>query len=363
MKNKANIKIYSILEFVQIASKKLLLVRFVKCLFSIPKFSNNKIGKLVTVIVLGLFLYGISLGANELLNISQSMINFSTLFACFLIATSLGLVHVIFTSISTSDHLHLLDALLTSPNSSDVHKWITSFLSIPKQILFSFAIVIACVLSAIFLERLTTADFFPASYIIIFSCILLASLGLYIILALPSLASLFYHSNIRLHWQNPGDSPVIKVLSGIYNSLALASAIIASFFLIGMYWFRPWENKPALLVTGLFLLFAFSLVLYTWMYPYYYLSRSIKLEKYHQMEILNEKLVSLRENLETLKPDQQTQFFELSAIYKDLSLSKESTLNTIGLITVISSFLIPFLSFLSSLFKLKDLLFSFSLGY
>ena len=122
-----------------------------------------------------------------------------------------------------------------------------------------------------------------------------------------------------------------------------------------MYWFKPWESPTALLISAIWLIIGLLFLTYSFLYPHYYLGKVVKNERTTQLIKIQKIISEYETRIFKLTDDDFKNLREYSVIYKQISKSKESSIDTNAIIGFVSTLIFPTLSFLGGIFNLKQL--------
>ncbi|HZT58329.1 MAG TPA: hypothetical protein VFA21_06820 [Pyrinomonadaceae bacterium] len=257
-----------------------------------------------------------------------------------------GLHDSILPSAAEKNFAKKLLELDTIPNEklTSVRDWWVSFLSLPRQIIFVSLLGILGVLTVHYFSLKTSMTIHYGSYVLILFCGVAISQGGYCAITIPRLSKAITNVPFPMFWLRPADSLWIKEASSVFTKLSLANAFIASCIMAGLFWPKPWKTSTTTVVASIWLLITLSVVLYSFFYPQYYLSKIIKAEKDTQMSNLQKKIKKGpfgRASEEEIK-----KLNELIKVYEQLANSRESAIDMQALLRLFFSLAVPILSFI-----------------
>ncbi len=223
--------------------------------------------------------------------------------------------------------------------------WFLDIFSVPNQFEYAARLSgIGLLIFWIFANNLNVG-FEAGSYVLAVVGSFSFSHGVYCGLRMLSITKLAAGRILRLSPLNPSESPEIEVMSWTYTKMALASSFYFSVLLMGMYWVKPWESRIVATISLIILVVGLAALLYSFLYPQYYLSVMIKSAKNKEMSYIQSMIAPLNENLALLTGREMNRLSDLSNIYYRLSASRETAVNISALGTFITSLAGPTASY------------------
>lgn len=237
-----------------------------------------------------------------------------------------------------------------------LRKWFISYLSLPKQIIFSSAIGVLALITLYFVDIYTTAGFDAGDYFLGSLAMFCVSHGGYSGLLIPTIAKPLSKGGLKLFWLNPADSEPIRIASWGFRLLTLADGFFVTACIISLYWLRPWESMLVATISGVWLIIGIIAVSYSFFYPHYHLNKAITLEKKKQLEIIKAILDDYYLRIKELKEDEFKRLNEYIQIYERLSTTRDSSIDTSAFRSYMTSVVIPTVSFFTGLIDFQPII-------
>lgn len=240
-------------------------------------------------------------------------------------------------------------------------EWFESRFSVRSQTICSFVVAVLAVVSAEYLLKgLTLTEGNWGFYATIFLGMFAVGNGVYCCLKCPTLVSPLTKHPIKLYPYDPANTISLQALMSIFGKLSLGCGFVVTVIMLLMSFVRPWQDQAKMLIGLTWLILGWGAVTYCFVFPFFKLSKAIRLEKQKQLKQLDKQIRSCvrqgeygalsKDDLETLKKLIELRDF----IFK----TKNSPIDTVTLRNYISSLILPLASFfvanrslLSKLFK------------
>ena len=278
-----------------------------------------------------------------------------SILASFLISFSFAAIKILHDIILPPNAREML-GLIHEDGIPLLRKWFISFLSFPKQIIFSSAIGILAIITLYFVDTLTTANFDVGDYLLGSLAMFCVSHGGYCGLLIPTIARPLSKGGLKLFWLNPADSEPIKIASWGLRLLTLADGFFVTACIVSLYWFQPWESTLVATISGIWLIVGVIAVSYSFFYPHYYLNKAITSEKKKQLEIMKAILDDYHLRIKELDEDDFKKLNEYIQIYERLSKTRDSSIDTSAFRSYLTSVVLPTISFFTGLIDFQPII-------
>jgi hypothetical protein len=234
--------------------------------------------------------------------------------------------------------------------------WFQSYLSIKKQTFFSLFFGIGALITVYIVGFISFTKFDVGDYILAFLSAFSISHGGYSALLIPTLSKVISKEGIKMFAMDPANSPGIKIASWGFSLLSLADSFFVTLCIIAMYWLKPWESTKIATISGIWLIIGLLAVMYSFLYPHYYLGMAIKKEKENQLEKIQNTIASYYIKSYSLDEGDFKILAENLKIYDRILSTRESAIDTRALKNFVSSLALPSLSFITGLIDFGTIL-------
>lgn len=255
----------------------------------------------------------------------------SSVLASLLTAFSFGIIkyldyHLI-SSRSDGFPKNLADFALDDDAIKALIRWHRCFLSLRKQVVTSSIVAILGLASTMYVAASRSLDFKVGSYLLVLCCFFAVGHGAYCTLLVPTVVWVLNKQRMRLFWLNPADTRWVKDASVFFTKLSIADALIFAFGMSGLYLLKPWQASGSTWTALTWLLIGVICLSYIFLFPHYYLNKSIKREKESQLQEMQDAILSFRKPFSDLDASEFTELMGLINLYNDLLLAKESAID------------------------------------
>lgn len=233
----------------------------------------------------------------------------------------------------------------TDESVEALESWFGRFLSVPRQLAVSIPLSTLLVPTLLLVQRSTTVHFHVTAYLLGVPTLFFVSHGAYCAYSLPELTKVLSRQDMKVFWLNPAETPWLKMLAAGYNTLAFAEAIVLSFCIASMYWFKPWESRQVIALSAVWLALGLAVVVYGFLYPQFYLATAVRRAKQRQAEWVQSVLEPYLVKRGSWTEDERKDMALLLDLNSRLATARQSFLDfkTIG--AFITSLVIPIASF------------------
>lgn len=242
-------------------------------------------------------------------------------------------------------------------------RWWKSFLSLWRQIPFVLTTGILGVMTVRYFESRSTMDIHAGSYVLVFLCGIALGQGGYCAIRIPTLSKILRGLPLEMFWLYPADTAWIKKASSVLTRLALANAFFGTSVMLGLLWLRPWKSSTTAAIAGVWLLFTWAVVLYSFTYPHYQLGKALKAEKNRQTLGLQNSITAQRASM---RPDSdETELRKLNEtikVYNQLESARASAIDMHAIFRLFLSLGVPVVSFIAVLIDVGQRLANFLRG-
>jgi hypothetical protein len=260
------------------AKEKLLANKIYNALIRLFRLDDNPLSVLFLAVTISALLLLLKAAISTFFYAAPFLFPLGSVLASFLISFSLAAVKILHDVIlppNAKKMLGFIDQAAVQP----LRRWFDSFLSYPRQILFSTLIGVLALVTLYYVDRLTTADFDITDYVLGALAIFCVGHGGYCGLAIPTIVKPLCHGEMKLFWLNPAASEPIKIASWGFRLLSMADAVFVALCMTSLYWFKPWESNLVAAISAIWLAVGLLSVSYTFFYPHYYLDQAIERNK------------------------------------------------------------------------------------
>jgi hypothetical protein len=339
-------------------------IRVLRFLFSkihvgFLKVDDTLVSTSIAMIFLAVILYALTIIIGKFGNPSISVWNPAALFVSLLSAFSLSLVKRLHDTILCHGGNNIAQQIiLASPCEGKalepLRDWWRSLLSRRRQVSFVLFVGIFGVTMLAFIGSYAQMEIHAGSYFLIFVCGVAIGQGGYCAIVIPTLAKVLRQMPMSMFWLYPADTPWVRKLSSIFTKLSIANALIGTFIMFGLLWLKPWKSMRTAGFAGMGLVFTWTVVLYSFIYPHFQLGKALKAEKTDRMLDLQGAIESQRKALLEENPSEDgiKKLNEMIKVYEQLASARASAIDTQAILRLFLSLGIPTLSFIAVLIEL-----------
>jgi len=304
---------------------------------------------LIVTLIFSLILFGVTTLISLIFDRALPDIP-SAVLTSFLTAFSFAIIKYLdYHILASRTHGFPRDLAISVSNDTSLRKlnhWLISFLSVKKQVFISTLFGILVLGSTIYTARALGVNFKIGSYVLIFCCFFAVGHGAYCAIIIPTLARLLSKQNMKVFWLSPADSSWIKDASLFFTKLSIADTLIAALAIAGLYLLRPWESTQTMWIALAWLIIGVVCLLYTFLFPHYFLNKVIKRKKESELEELQRRIRVFGTDIGMLNKSQLQDLSKLVGLYNQVSTAKESAIdlrNSIGALSSLSVLILTFL--------------------
>ena len=258
-----------------------------------------------------------------------------------------------------------LPQIAKEKTKESIAKWFNSYLKIWKQLVVSILFGVAGIGTLLAFKQNAGSDFRFGSYVVVFLCFFASGNGAYCSIGIPTLIRRISKCEMEMFWLSPADTPWIREASWIFIKLALADAFVFAWGIVGLYLLKPLNYGATTLVALIWLFIGLSTILYTFLFPHHYLTKTIRAEKRRQIQSLQKLIIQYQASINSVKPagpvnkanlankedianrEDIEKLAHLVTIYERLAAARESAVDLktwIGLIPTLALPSVPYLS-------------------
>jgi hypothetical protein len=225
-------------------------------------------------------------------------------------------------------------------------RWHRRFLSLKAQLITSAVIGVLGLTSTVYIVRTMSLHLKFGSYLLVFCCGFAIGHGAYCTVMIPTLTRVLSKHRMKLFWVSPADTVWINDASMFFTKLTIADSLIFAFCISGLYLLKPWHAPGTTWLALAWLLIGIICLSYVFLFPHYYLNKSIKREKKSQLQDIQKKILSYETPVRELSASHYKELMGHINVYKDLAAARESAIDLQNSSRVLTSFSVLILTYL-----------------